>query len=162
MSIWGFFRTEFALGLFDSESEQISSTSQDTLNRGKPERKRTMSKVYDRKPFGNELTAVCAGDGITTKKSSLKSMTDGHEPLPTDEIATKPSLRMRCDKIEPKSLEDTLVEITPKPSYTNLNPSKSLQSTKTSNSSLMRNIGKREVRRGLRGGLRVMRGSCGI
>ena len=38
----------------------------------------------------------------------------------------------------------TLVEIAPKPSYTNLNPSKSLQSTKTSNSSLMRNIGKRE------------------
>ena len=134
------------MGLFDSESDHIISPSQDTLKTGKPERRRTMSKVYDRKSIGDELTDACAGGEIATKKSSLKSINDRHEPLPTNEIAKKPPLRVRCEKPEPEGSREALVEKTPKPSDTDLNPSKSLQSTRTSNSSLQRNTRKREVR----------------
>ena len=146
-----FSSVEFALGLFDSDSDHIISLSQDTLKTGKPERRRTMSKVYDRKSIGDELTDACPGGEIATKKSSLKSINDRHEPLPTNEIAKKPSLRVRCEKPEPEGSREALVEKTSKPSDADLNPSKSLQSTRTSNSSFLRNTRKREVGRGFGG-----------
>ena len=110
-----------------------------------------MSKVYDLKSIGDELTVACADNEMATKKTSLKSINDGHEPLTTNEIAKKPSFRTRYDKPEPKGPGETLMEKTSKPSDTDLNPSKSLQSTRTSNSSLQRNTRKREVRRGFGG-----------
>jgi hypothetical protein len=109
-----------------------------------------MSKVYDRKSIGDidEVTAVSADKEIVKRKASLRSINDRHEPMPTAEIATKPSLRMTRDKLEPSRPGEALVETFRKPSDTKLNISKSLQSTRTSDSSLLRNTKKREVRRG--------------
>ena len=105
-----------------------------------------MSKVYDRKCVGDETTAVSADEEIVKRKASLRCINDTHESMPTNEIARKPSLRVTCDQFEPSRQCEALTEKLQKPSDTKLNISKSLQSTRTSNSSLLRSTTKREVR----------------
>ena len=137
------------MGLFDSESDHvINHPSQGSLNVGRPERRRTMSKVYDRQC--NEDEAVHADEETVKRKASLRSINDRHELMPIHEIGKKSSLKIAR---EPSRQEKTSTDKTEKPSDTKLNISKSLQSTRTSNSSLRRSTRKREVRRGLVGGL---------
>ena len=148
------FSIEFALGLFDSESDHIiNHPSHDSLNVGKPERRRKISKVSDRSWIGDETTALHADEETVKRKASVRSVNDKHELMPINEIAGKPSLKMQCDSLEPSRHEKALVEKSQKPSDTKLNISKSFQSTRTSNSSFLRSTGtrKREVRRGIGG-----------
>ena len=142
------------MGLFDSESDHvINHPSQGSLNVGRPERRRTMSKVYDRQCNEDETTAVHADEETVKRKASLRSINDRHELMPIHEIGKKSSLKIARDNLEPSRQEKTSTEKSEKPSDTKLNISKSLQSTRTSNSSLRRSTRKREVRRGLVGGL---------
>ena len=146
------FSIEFALGLFDSESDHIiNHPSHDSLNVGKPERRRKISKVSDRSWIGDETTALHADEETVKRKASVRSVNDKHELMPINEIARKPSLKMQYDdSLEPSRHEKPLTEKGQKPSDTKLNISKSFQSTRASNSSFLRSTGtrKREVRRG--------------
>jgi hypothetical protein len=109
-----------------------------------------MSKVYDRQCHEDETTAVHADEETVKRKASLRGINDRHELMPIHEIGKKSSLKIAR---EPSRQEKTSKEKSEKPSDTKLNISKSLQSTRTSNSSLRRSTRKREVRRGLVGGL---------
>ena len=136
---------EFALGLFDLESDHIiNHPSHDSLNAGKPERRRKISKVYDRHWTGDETTAVHPDEETVKRKVSLRSVNDKYELIPINEIARKPSLKVPCDNLEPCRHEKALTEKGQKPSDTKLNISKSFQSTRTSNSSLLRSTGTRK------------------
>ena len=135
---------EFVLGIMESD-QVINHSSEDSLKLGKFGRRRTLSKVYDRKPIGGEENAVSSADEIVLKKSSLRRISNVDE---TDGIARKTSTRMTVDKLENTSPLEAPKTNNERLSETKLNNSKSLQSTRTSNSSLTRNTKKREVCKG--------------
>ena len=122
-----------------------------------------MLKLSDRQWIGDETTAVYAEEEIVKRKASLRSVNDKHELMPINEIARKPSLKMPCDKFELGRDEKALTEKCHKPSDTaKLNISKSFQSTRTSNSSLLRSSRKREVKGCFTGIIMLMRNPKGF
>ncbi|XP_028413192.1 protein FAM227A-like [Dendronephthya gigantea] len=140
---------EFALGLFGSESVQSMNHPSQV---GKPERGRRMSRVYGRRSFADELTAVpVSEEQVAKKKSSLRSI---HRINESDENVTannetvtsnkRSSLRMSFSRLEAVQPGEKLVERNETHSDPKLNISNSFQSTNTGDSSLLRNSRKRE------------------
>ena len=115
-----------------------------------------MSRVYGLKPLGDQLAALPASDeDVVKKKSSLRSIDERDEKLTAnDEMVDsnkRSSLRMSLSRVEAVQSGKKLVDKNEKHSDPKLNISKSLQSTNASESSMLRNSRKREVKRAIRG-----------
>ena len=121
--------TEFKLSSFEVESE----------------RRLTEGRTQSFKRFAKEIKTVNSKDPFLRRKTSLRKVQDEDDVI-TEVLLKKPSVKISCVKQDSRR---SFSGNDKDPSKTNLTISNSLQSTKTSRSSLSGYNGRNEVRSGM-------------